>query len=373
MVENGAKSKDNPFSFKNFLKANQDVDTNPGRKYINEEAENPFSFRKFLNHGKQVCIHNPNETARSSNDTATSSPKLCAQNVNNSSFETYSDFVQELPDFIQDHLELKYEDDKTESNEHLYNSNEHFSQQDYSQETYENSSNLINSHTELSSGSYNGILTSASQNNLIAESQSDLTKNESYGGLPDFIAGTSKSETAATWSSSHLEEGHSQSSLEDEIYKLREENAYLHEQLEKITRTSDIQASRIVELEQKLTELRESEAQETAALEKMVQQVELNLQVTTERAVLAEGQVAKLKQELKSLQALFKNVIKENDKLSGASTDIELITEKAQSLASQIKIAADNAEQPLRTLLDGVKHLHLLSTLVAGIGKIEED
>lgn len=31
MVENGAKSKDNPFSFKNFLKANQDVDTNPGR------------------------------------------------------------------------------------------------------------------------------------------------------------------------------------------------------------------------------------------------------------------------------------------------------------------------------------------------------
>ncbi|XP_067124380.1 endosome-associated-trafficking regulator 1-like [Centruroides vittatus] len=376
-MENGAKSKDNPFSFKNFLKGNQDIDSNPGRRNVNEDADNPFSFRKFLSQGKSSEVkrtYSQNVESRSQ-DTTSSSPKSSAQTATSSSFEISSDFVQELPDFIQDHLELKYEDDKIESNEHLYNSNEHYTHTDYSRETYGNSGSSIESgQAEASSESYNGSSVSTSQNESRIENQ---IKNESYCGLPDFISGTSKSETVATWSSSHLEESncisHSQSSLEDEIYKLREENAFLHEQLEKARRTSDIQASKIVELQQKMITLREAEAQETAALEKMVQQVELNLKVTTERAVLAEGQAAKLKQELKSLQALFKNVMKENDKLSCSTSDMECITEKANSLASQIKVAADNAEQPLRNLLEGVEHLRLLSRLVSSIGKVEEN
>ena len=48
--------------------------------------------------------------------------------------------------------------------------------------------------------------------------------------------------------------------------------------------------------------LQRREADETATLENMVQQVEANLQTSTERALKAESVISKQKQDIKSLQ-----------------------------------------------------------------------
>lgn len=347
-----------------------------GRDNCGEDGDNPFSFRKFLSQGKSPEINRMQNQIADVSVISSNGSESCISvsslKTPGSSLDTDSDFSHELPDFIQGHLDQVTVNNVIDDVQSSFNSTQNSIDRTYCRnDIFSSSPN--NNHLETSATSYSD--TFATESYEENESASRLTE-ETACSLPDFISGTLQSDSvvASSCFEDSANSAHTQSLLADEVCMLREENMFLHKQLEEATVNSEHQLSRIMELEDKLNELCDKETQETAALEKMVQQVEFNLQVTTERAIKAEVQVSKLKQEMKLLQAQLKSMAKENQKLNSANAIVErdTIMEKADSIASQIKTAADNAEQPLRTLMEGLDHLRFLSSLIGDIGKIQE-
>ncbi|XP_013787737.1 serologically defined colon cancer antigen 3 homolog [Limulus polyphemus] len=108
----------------------------------------------------------------------------------------------------------------------------------------------------------------------------------------------------------------------------------------------------------------------------MIQQVELNLENSTKRAITAEATVTKLKQELKTAQTLMKSLQEENGilqlKLAEVSNQDDVHI-RAQDVAVQLRSAADGAERSLKCLLEGVDNLRMISSYVANIGRLQED
>lgn len=146
--------------------------------------------------------------------------------------------------------------------------------------------------------------------------------------------------------------------------RLEEKNKQLQRHLEEAQKVNKEQSKRLKSLEEQLVLQQAREREETAALERMVQQVECNLKTALERASTAEELAYSLKQEVKALQARCKHLeMQQNQDLSEMTSD----------LSCKLRTAADSAEGSLRSLLEGVKHLRLYSEIVESWNKVHED
>jgi DNA repair exonuclease SbcCD ATPase subunit len=116
------------------------------------------------------------------------------------------------------------------------------------------------------------------------------------------------------------------------------------------------------------------EADEAAALEKMVQKVESNLETATQRALHSETVVAKLKQEVRTLQSRVELLETENATLRSrtVSDSVSMLRDRAVDAAHQINTAATDAEQLLKRLLAGVDKLRIVSEILASTDKVAD-
>ncbi|XP_074066806.1 endosome-associated-trafficking regulator 1 isoform X2 [Macrotis lagotis] len=93
-------------------------------------------------------------------------------------------------------------------------------------------------------------------------------------------------------------------SLQIDYEALKEENCKLRRKINEIETFSEAQTEMVRTLERKLEAKMIKEESDYHDLESVVQQVEQNLELMTKRAVKAENQVTKLKQEINLLQAV---------------------------------------------------------------------
>lgn len=146
--------------------------------------------------------------------------------------------------------------------------------------------------------------------------------------------------------------------------RLEEKNKQLQRHLEEAQKVNKEQSKRLKSLEEQLAQQQARECEETAALERMVQQVECNLKAALKRASTAEELAYTLNQEVKTLQARCKQLeMQQNQDLSGMTSD----------LSCKLRTAADSAEGSLRSLLEGVNHLRLYSEVIDSWTKVHED
>ncbi|XP_077541978.1 lethal (3) 04053 [Haemaphysalis longicornis] len=148
------------------------------------------------------------------------------------------------------------------------------------------------------------------------------------------------------------------------IKRLEEENKHLLGQLQEALKVNNDQCRRLKRLEEELVVQQAKERDETAALERMVQQVEGSLKAALERASDAEQLSCSLKQEVKALQARCKQLEQHQH---------ENLSEMTSDLSCKLQAAANSAEVSLRSLLEGVQQLRLYSQVVASWTKVQED
>ncbi|XP_046842796.1 endosome-associated-trafficking regulator 1-like isoform X2 [Xenia sp. Carnegie-2017] len=92
--------------------------------------------------------------------------------------------------------------------------------------------------------------------------------------------------------------------LEKSTVKLKKENDQLKRQLKDLEKAKELETIRADTLAKKLRDMQQKENEETLALEKMVQMVEKNLELTTQRASQAEAMSIKLKEENRLLRII---------------------------------------------------------------------
>ncbi|KAK7483048.1 hypothetical protein BaRGS_00025711 [Batillaria attramentaria] len=156
------------------------------------------------------------------------------------------------------------------------------------------------------------------------------------------------------------------------ITQLREENSRLKAQVAQMRQRTKDEDERVAGLEKELSRLRKKEAEETAVMERAVQQVEENLVATTTRAVQAETLVAKLKQDVKGLQAQVKALSAENEALNSGDKGLSDLRERTKYASEQLTSAAATAESNLRELLGGVEKLKVLGHVLSSFEKVTD-
>ncbi|XP_069688076.1 uncharacterized ENTR1 family protein [Periplaneta americana] len=159
--------------------------------------------------------------------------------------------------------------------------------------------------------------------------------------------------------------------------RLQLENDRLRRDIEVLRRQLADQTRRVQTIEKELYTVRSKEHEETATLEKAIEQVEDNLKRTTRRAVNAENTVSKLKQELKLVMSELTLLRQENRELqcgrAGASASMEPNNElQSQRLAQELRVAASTAEQSLRQLLTGVNNLRVIASTLENMHRIQD-
>ncbi|XP_072742684.1 uncharacterized protein L(3)04053 isoform X1 [Anoplolepis gracilipes] len=159
------------------------------------------------------------------------------------------------------------------------------------------------------------------------------------------------------------------------------ENERLLQQLETARRQISEKTERIRLLEAELLSKREVEHEETAHLEKAMEQVEDNLKRSTKRAVNAESTVTSLKKKIKALTTEMSLLRLENDQLRAgtsaarqgeSNTDAANTNRTVRRLARDLLAAASSAEVSLRQLMSGVDNLRVLASTLENMDRIED-
>ncbi|OPJ67667.1 serologically defined colon cancer antigen 3 [Patagioenas fasciata monilis] len=155
--------------------------------------------------------------------------------------------------------------------------------------------------------------------------------------------------------------------------QLKEENASLRSKINKLQILSETQADKMRKLEKKLEENKIKEEKEARDLEAMVQHVEQNLQLMTKRAVKAENNATKLKQENALLQVQLKNYKTENEALrSGQSASLAVVKQNAELALQNLLTVITNSRSSIRQLVSGAESLQLVADLLKSIDRISE-
>ncbi|KAL3860219.1 hypothetical protein ACJMK2_010374 [Sinanodonta woodiana] len=428
MAEGGNENeKDNPFSFKHFVqkkdkknerkqesnyKNSEEFDifnlpespsqqkkekTRPvliveddtsSKPKVKKKNQNPFSFRKFLS-GDKGSSAQGSESGISS--------KSSSSNISKGA----PDLASDLPDFVQDHL-----NDPTQEIRHSRD----FDLPDF---TLPGSNNIpdVSAVIENSVVNDTGALSpfkNRTVNNLrdisnrhVREAGSDgdlfesdpeeeRTSRSQFGVLPDFLSdgaiGTGVDnnpdpqqqidESAIIIKSKQIDiSGQVKENISTvelaELKRLREENSNLRQLLQESQQKLTAESARVAELVCEVETLKRKEVEETAAMEKVIQQVEENLTTTTKRAVSAESNVAKLKQEVKTLQAQVSS-LQENTVLQSGDKGLTDIKERTKYVSEHLSSVAATAETSLRQLLSGVENLKLLSQVLTSVDRFTE-
>ncbi|XP_075375911.1 endosome-associated-trafficking regulator 1 [Mycteria americana] len=155
--------------------------------------------------------------------------------------------------------------------------------------------------------------------------------------------------------------------------ELKEENASLRSKINKLQIFSETQADKMRKLEKKLEENKIKEEKEAQDLEAMVQHVEQNLQLMTKRAVKAENNATKLKQENALLQVQLKNYKTENEALrSGQSASLAVVKQNADVALQNLLTVITNSRSSIKQLVSGAESLQLVADLLKSIDRISE-
>ncbi|XP_074701975.1 endosome-associated-trafficking regulator 1 [Strix aluco] len=155
--------------------------------------------------------------------------------------------------------------------------------------------------------------------------------------------------------------------------ELKEENASLRSKINKLQIFSETQADKMRKLEKKLEENKIKEEKEAQDLEAMVQHVEQNLQLMTKRAVKAENNATKLKQENALLQVQLKNYKTENEALrSGQSASLSVVKQNADLALQNLLTVITNSRSSIKQLVSGAESLQLVADLLKSIDRISE-
>ncbi|MGH0152431.1 UNVERIFIED_CONTAM: hypothetical protein FKN15_022821 [Acipenser sinensis] len=131
--------------------------------------------------------------------------------------------------------------------------------------------------------------------------------------------------------------------------KVKEENAQLRKQIKELQKISKAQKQKATYLADELQKRTIKEEKEAQALESMVQSVEQNLELMTKRAVKAENNVVKLKQEILQLQSQFEICRAENEQLrAGETASLNTMKHNAHVASECLSKAASSAEASIK-------------------------
>ncbi|XP_021269508.1 serologically defined colon cancer antigen 3 [Numida meleagris] len=155
--------------------------------------------------------------------------------------------------------------------------------------------------------------------------------------------------------------------------ELKAENAALRSRVRELQEFSESQADMMRKLERKLEENKIKEEKEAQDLEAMVQHVEQNLQLMTKRAVKAENNATKLKQENALLQVQLKNYKMENEALrSGQSASLAVVKRNADTALQNLLAVITSSQSSIKQLVSGAESLQLVADLLKSIDRISE-
>lgn len=136
---------------------------------------------------------------------------------------------------------------------------------------------------------------------------------------------------------------------------------------------SETQTEMVRTLERKLEAKMVKEESDFHDLESVVQQVEQNLELMTKRAVKAENNVMRLKQEVSLLQAQVSNFKRENEALrSGQGASLTVVKQNTDVALQNLRVVMNSAHASIRQLVSGAETLHLVAEILKSIDRISE-
>ncbi|KAM9639548.1 endosome-associated-trafficking regulator 1-like [Morphnus guianensis] len=153
---------------------------------------------------------------------------------------------------------------------------------------------------------------------------------------------------------------------------LKEENAMLRRVVRSMQSSLESQACTVQRLERqlKVSLAKEREAQE---LQSFVQRTEWSLHVMTQRALEAESNVEKLKQEIFILQGELESSKVENENLrAGQTTDLGAVKHIIDFALQSLHKIITGTNWSIRQLTSGVESLHIVAEVLKSTGKISE-
>ncbi|XP_052646555.1 endosome-associated-trafficking regulator 1-like [Harpia harpyja] len=153
---------------------------------------------------------------------------------------------------------------------------------------------------------------------------------------------------------------------------LKEENAMLRRVVRSMQSSLESQACTVQRLERqlKVSLAKEREAQE---LQSFVQRTEWSLHVMTQRALEAESNVEKLKQEIFILQGVLESSKVENENLrAGQTTDLGAVKHIIDFALQSLHKIITGTNWSIRQLTSGAESLHVVAEVLKSTGKISE-
>ncbi|GAB0176792.1 endosome-associated-trafficking regulator 1-like [Grus japonensis] len=154
---------------------------------------------------------------------------------------------------------------------------------------------------------------------------------------------------------------------------LREENAMLRRVVRSMQSSLESQASTVQRLERQLKASLAKEEREAQELQSFVQRTEWSLQLMTQRALEAESNVEKLKQEIFILQGELESSKVENENLrAGQMTDLGAVKHNINFALQNLHKIITGANWSIRQLVSGAESLHFVAEVLQSTGKISE-
>ncbi|XP_063165392.1 endosome-associated-trafficking regulator 1-like [Candoia aspera] len=155
--------------------------------------------------------------------------------------------------------------------------------------------------------------------------------------------------------------------------ELKEENSMLRRKIKRIQNFSESQTQMVRNLERTLQATMNKEEKETQDLEALVQQAEQNLQCMTQRALKAESNIEKLKQEMSFLQAELTCYKVENESLrSGQSINMGAVKQHVDIALQNLLRVTNHAHATIHQLVFGAETLTLVADLLKSVGRMSE-
>ncbi|XP_053109459.1 endosome-associated-trafficking regulator 1-like [Hemicordylus capensis] len=155
--------------------------------------------------------------------------------------------------------------------------------------------------------------------------------------------------------------------------ELKEENSMLRRKIKRIQNFSESQTQMVRNLERTLQATVTKEEKEAQDLEALMQQAEHNLQSMTQRALKAECEMEKMKQEMSFLQAEVACYKMENDSLrSGRSANMGAVKQHVDIALQNLLRVTNHAHATIHQLVFGAETLTLVADLLKSVGRMSE-
>ncbi|XP_010115561.1 PREDICTED: serologically defined colon cancer antigen 3 homolog [Chlamydotis macqueenii] len=154
---------------------------------------------------------------------------------------------------------------------------------------------------------------------------------------------------------------------------LRKENAMLWKVVRSMQSSLESQVHTVWRLERQLKASLAKEEREAQELQSLVQQTEQSLQLMTQRALEAESNVEKLKQEISILQGELESSRVENKNLrAGQTTNLGATKHNIDFALQNLHKITAGVNLSIRQLASGAESLHFVAEVLKSTGKISE-